>query len=191
MPGPRTKRPMRPDDILRIRWVGEPKLSPDGGRVAYVVTMLDEKKDEYRSHIHVVEVKGGETRQLTNGPKRDTAPAWSPDGRSIAFVSERGEEKAQVWVIAADGGEAWRLTKTEQPAANPAWSPDGRRIAFTSRVESNPGRKAPTASRCRRSARSQPSSTRATARASSMTSALTSSWPRSIPKPASPSMRSS
>ncbi len=139
----KSKRPMKPEDILRIRWVSEPRLSPDGGRVAYVVTTLDDSKNEYRSHIHVVDAASGESLQLTNGPKRDTAPAWSPDGRHLAFVSERGEEKAQVWIIGAGGGEAWRLTKTEQPAANPAWSPDGRRIAFTSRLELEPPGKGP------------------------------------------------
>ncbi|HEY7268229.1 MAG TPA: S9 family peptidase [Dehalococcoidia bacterium] len=140
------KRSMRPDDILRIRWVTDPQISPDGTRVAYVVTTLDKTKNEYRSSISVVDTKGGDARRLTNGPKRDTAPRWSPDGRHVSFLSERGDEKekTQVWVIDAGGGEAWRLTKVESGASGAAvWSPDGKRVAFTSRVESNPADKGP------------------------------------------------
>lgn len=136
-------RTMQPDDILRIRWVSDPQPSPDASRVAYVVTTLDEKTNENRAHVHVIDVKTGVSRQLTNGPKRDTAPRWSPDGRHIAFISERGEEKAQVWLIDSDGGEAWRLTKTPDAAANPAWSPDGTRIAFISKLQSEPPPKGP------------------------------------------------
>jgi dipeptidyl aminopeptidase/acylaminoacyl peptidase len=134
---------MQPDDILAIRWVSDPQPAPDASKVAYVVTMLDARTNENRSHVHIVDAASGESRQLTNGPKRDTTPRWSPDGRHLAFVSERGDEKAQIWVIDSDGGEAWRLTDTPDPAANPAWSPDGRRVAFTSRLQSEPPPKGP------------------------------------------------
>jgi dipeptidyl aminopeptidase/acylaminoacyl peptidase len=145
MPQTTKKRPMQPDDILRIRWVTDPQISPDGRRVAYVVTTLDAKANEYRSHVYVIDARGGESRQLTNGPKRDTSPRWSPDGHHIAFVSERGDEKekGQVWVIDAEGGEAWRLTKAEDGAGNPTWSPEGKRLAFTSRVDIRRAEKGP------------------------------------------------
>jgi dipeptidyl aminopeptidase/acylaminoacyl peptidase len=132
------KRGMQPDDILKVRWVSDARISPDGNRVAYVVTTLDREKNESLSRIHLAEVKTGESRPLTNGPKRDTSPRWSPDGGHLAFVSERGEEKAQVWVLPMDGGEAWPATKETFAASNPAWSPDGKRIAYNVRVEPEP-----------------------------------------------------
>lgn len=129
---------MQPEDILRIRWVSDARISPDGARVAYVVTTLDRDKDEYLSRVHVVDVASGESRPLTNGPKRDTSPRWSPDGRYLAFVSERGEDKAQVWLLPMDGGEAWQVTKEKTAVSNPEWSPDGRRLAYNVRVEPEP-----------------------------------------------------
>src|SRR5262245_24966647 len=83
------RRAFEPKDITRIRWVSDAQLSPDGRRVAFVVTTLDEDRDEYLSNVWIVDVDGGEPRRFTTGPKRDTAPRWSPDGRFLAFLSER------------------------------------------------------------------------------------------------------
>src|SRR6185436_1137849 len=77
-------RGMRPDDLIRIRFVSDPRISPDGRRVAYVVTTLSEEKDEYLSNIWLVEADGGARRRFTAGPGRDTAPRWSPDGTRLA-----------------------------------------------------------------------------------------------------------
>lgn len=82
-------RAMTPEDLTRIRFASDPQLSPDGSRVAFVVTTLSEERDEYLSQIWVVPASGGEPRRFTTGPKRDTSPRWSPDGRWLAFVSER------------------------------------------------------------------------------------------------------
>jgi dipeptidyl aminopeptidase/acylaminoacyl peptidase len=129
------RRAMTPQDITRIRFVSDPQLSPDGRRVAFVVTVLSEEQDRYLSNIWTVDTAGGEPRRFTTGPKRDTAPRWSPDGTRLAFVSEREpHKKAQLYVMPADGGEPSRLTTLPNGVANPVWSPDGRRLAFIARV---------------------------------------------------------
>jgi dipeptidyl aminopeptidase/acylaminoacyl peptidase len=128
-------RAFEPSDITRIAWLGDPQASPDGRRVAFVVTRLDEERDEYRSSIWLVEVDGGEPRQLTAGPKRDRLPRWSPDGRWLAFLSERGDDRrAQLYVLPTGGGEPRRLTDQPNSVAEVAWSPDSSRLAFVSRV---------------------------------------------------------
>jgi dipeptidyl aminopeptidase/acylaminoacyl peptidase len=130
-----SRRAMTPQDITRIRFISDPQLSPDGRRVAFVVTTLSEDQDEYLSNIWVVDTAGGEPRRFTTGPKRDTAPRWSPDGSQLAFVSERvRQQKAQLYVMPANGGEPARLTELHNGVAHPVWSPDSSRLAFVSRV---------------------------------------------------------
>ena len=132
---PPTGRPMVPEDLFRIRFVSDPQFHPDARRVAFVVTTLSEPRDEYLSTIWVVNADGGDARPFTRGPRRDTAPRWSPDGRWLAFVSEREKKgKGQLHVMPADGGEPVRLTDLRPGVATPAWSPDGRWLAFVSRV---------------------------------------------------------
>jgi dipeptidyl aminopeptidase/acylaminoacyl peptidase len=132
---PASPRPMVPEDLFRIRFVSDPQLHPGGRRVAFVVTTLSEERDEYLSTIWVVDVGGGEPRPFTRGPRRDTAPRWSPDGRWLAFVSERERKaKGQLHVMPADGGEPVRLTDLRHGVSSPAWSPDGTRLAFVARV---------------------------------------------------------
>jgi len=129
------RRPMVPEDLFRIRFVSDPQISPDGRRVAFVVTTLSEARDEYLSTIWMVGADGGEVRPFTRGPGRDTAPRWSPDGRWLAFVSERERKaKGQLHAIPADGGEPLRLTDQRHGVSSPAWSPDGSRLAFVARV---------------------------------------------------------
>ncbi|MBI1736606.1 MAG: S9 family peptidase [Candidatus Rokubacteria bacterium] len=130
-----TRRPFEPHDITRIRWVSDARVSPDGRRVAFVMTTLDEPRDEYLSRVWVT----GPDRPFTTGPKRDTAPRWSPDGRWLAFVSERdGPKKPQLYLIPAAGGEAVRLTDLPHGVADPVWSPDATRLAFVARVGGHP-----------------------------------------------------
>ena len=101
-----TGRPMVPEDLFRIRFVGDPQLHPDGRRVAFVVTTLSEARDEYLSTIWVV-TRTAATRALHPRAAARQAPRWSPDGRWLAFVSEREKKgKGQLHVMPADGGEA-------------------------------------------------------------------------------------
>ncbi|HET9115441.1 MAG TPA: S9 family peptidase [Gaiellaceae bacterium] len=130
---------MRPEDLYALTSVGDPRLSPDAGRVAYVVNRIDGEANRYRSAIWVAPVDGSEEpRRLTSGERSDTAPRWSPDGRWLAFVSNRDgdEEKApaQLYVLPAEGGEPRRLTDAKETVESIAWSPDSRRIAFARRT---------------------------------------------------------
>src|SRR5881397_3450408 len=104
------RRGMIPADLTRVQLVTDPQLSPDGRRVAFVVTTLSEERDEYLSNIWVVDVAGGEPRRFTAGPRRDIEPRWSPDGTRLAFLSERApKDKLQLYVMPADGGEPTKL----------------------------------------------------------------------------------
>ena len=126
-------RGMRADDLTRIRFVSDPRISPDGRRVAFVVTTLSEEKDEYLSNIWLVDTEGGTPRRFTAGPGRDTAPRWSPDGSRLAFISERDRgKKGQLLVIPADGGEAHRADRPqergERSGVVPGWDAAGLRL---------------------------------------------------------------
>jgi len=129
---------MRPEDVYEVVNAGDPRISPDGSRVAYVVTTVDKDSSEYRSAIWVAPVDGStEPTQFTGGAKRDASPRWSPDGRHLAFVSNRGDDKKtpmHLYVMAANGGEPRKLTDLKEGVESIAWSPDSRRIAFASRV---------------------------------------------------------
>ena len=129
------RRGMVPQDLTRIAFVTDAQISPDGRRIAFVVTTLSEERDEYLSNIWVVDTAGGAPRRFTAGPRRDIEPRWSPDGTRLAFLSERTpKEKLQLYVMPADGGEAAKLTALDNGVGSVAWSPDGARLAFVSPV---------------------------------------------------------
>jgi dipeptidyl aminopeptidase/acylaminoacyl peptidase len=129
---------MRPEDLYELSWVADPRLSPDGATVAFVVWSLDREANDYRSAVWMAPVDGSaKPRKVTSGERQDTEPRWSPDGRSLAFTSNRGgeKEKKQLYVMpAGEPGEPRKLTTQDLDVEQPAWSPDGSRIAYTARV---------------------------------------------------------
>jgi dipeptidyl aminopeptidase/acylaminoacyl peptidase len=118
------------DDLVALRRVGTPAISPDGSLVAYTVRETNWDDDAYETEIWVGDPSKGTRRQLTRGKKSSTQPAWSSDGAWLAFVSDR-TDKRQVYRISAHGGEAEALTDAPDGVNAFAWSPDGKSIAFT------------------------------------------------------------
>jgi dipeptidyl aminopeptidase/acylaminoacyl peptidase len=145
------KRPVAFEDILAMKTVSEPAVSPDGRYVLFTLTAWEAQDGEEKparmesvSHIFRVAVNSAETTQLTFGAKGESASAWSPDGKWISFLSARGEEKGgnggeadrpkrQIWLLRAAGGEAFRLTSAREGVTSYAWSPDGTSIAFSAK----------------------------------------------------------
>src|SRR3989454_780331 len=128
------KRAITVDDYLALKSVGNPQLSPDGKWVAYTVTEQSLKDNRGITRIWLADVASGSARQLTAGPGSDRQPRWSPDGRTLAFVSTR-ENGAQLWVLPIAGGEARRLTSLADGVFDPVWLPDGTGLVVTSDIK--------------------------------------------------------
>lgn len=124
------RRPLNPEDLFNFKSFGDTRLSPDGGTVAYVRQHHDKEKEKSFTDIYLHGVDAGASRRLTNSGK-DRAPRWSPDGKRLAFTSDRSG-KSQIWIIDPNGGEAWRIPTKEAVQGDVVWSPDGGRIYFTS-----------------------------------------------------------
>src|SRR6266567_4703130 len=133
----RRRRVVAADDLFRLRFVADPQISPDGTQVAYVVAWADPNDHtRYRSQLKLARFDNAEPpRALTAGQHRDTSPRWSPDGLSIAFVSDRDDSRAQIFLLPLRGGEPQQLTKLKRGAGVPVWSPAGDRLAFSARVD--------------------------------------------------------
>jgi dipeptidyl aminopeptidase/acylaminoacyl peptidase len=128
-----SRRPISEYDLLSFKWVADPRISPDGATVAYVLVTVNEAEDRYDTSVWVVPSAGGvEPRRVTLGP-RDTSPRWSPDSKTLAFLRSAGEkERPQIWLLPMSGGDPRGLTDLPKGASNPVWSPDGKTIAFGS-----------------------------------------------------------
>lgn len=126
-----SRAPATIDQILALRAVSDPVMSPDGQWIAYVVTTRDAVANLNRSAVWVVPTAGGAPVQLTRGPRSDRAPRWAPDGSYIAFLSDRDStRRAQVYGIEPTGGESWRITRSETGISAFRISPDGQRIGW-------------------------------------------------------------
>lgn len=126
------KHPITFEDMIKMHRVNEPQISPDGKWVAYTVSTPDMDANRNASNIWLVPTTAGPASQLTQSG-HDSSPVWSPDGKTIAFLSSRSGD-SQVYLLSLEGGEAQRLTKLSTGADLVKWSPDGKTIAFTSSV---------------------------------------------------------
>ena len=152
-------RAIVPEDLFRFTFITDVQLSPDGELVAYVARSVDRERDRYRSAIWIVPSAGGAPRQLTRGDNEDLLPRWSPDGRHLAFVTDRGDippgkERAprNLWIVdlalRAEGplplGNERQRTRFDNDVKDASWSPDGRRIVIVARPNRPEGATEPT-----------------------------------------------
>ena len=119
------------EDLFLLRFLSDPVISPDGTRIAFVVTEIDPAANSYRSGLWLY--AGGRDTVLTSGPWRDTGPQWSPDGQFLAFLSNRGQNGRQVWILPTGGETPWPLTAFAGGVLHFAWSPDSRTLAVVAR----------------------------------------------------------
>jgi dipeptidyl aminopeptidase/acylaminoacyl peptidase len=122
--------PPGPEDLLGIREVHDPQLSPDSRWVAYTVTSNSLGDDKQEKRVFMLPFQGGEAIALTAEGVSSDHPRWSPDGRFLAFLSERNDDKAQVYLLNMLGGEAQKLTAAIQGVEDYRWSPDGKRMVL-------------------------------------------------------------
>ena len=118
--------------------LSDPQISPDGTKVLFTYTTANVNEDRYDRHIWLLPLDEKNPKQFTYGNGNDSHPRWSPDGKTILFLSDRLSEEnkpgMQIFVIPADGGEARSLTSVEEGVKSPTWSPDGKNILFLSNV---------------------------------------------------------
>jgi len=120
---------LTPEASLNLRSISDLQFSPDGSQLVFVVTEPP-KGEERKRHIWIFDNKTSGLRQFTISPKSESSPRWSPNGKQLAFLSNRAEDQQQIYVMRVDGGEATPLTKGKRSIQSFEWSPDSNQIAF-------------------------------------------------------------
>src|SRR5262244_2110965 len=128
-----TKRPITFDDLMAVKRIGDAQVSPDGSRVAYVVTDVDKNLNRSKRSVWTVPTSGGSPQQLITSDKNDYSPRWSADGKWIGFLSTR-EGAPQIFVAGADGSNPRKVTSAPEGVGEFIWSPDGKMFAFATDV---------------------------------------------------------
>ena len=133
-------RTIQQDDLLNLYFLNGAALSPDASKVIYTVNKINAEDDKEYSTLYMLDLASGETRQMTSGRSVDAGARWSPDGKTIAFVSDRAG-KPQLHMLPADGGEARQLTASNAASAA-AWlgRPTGSKIAYLRQARRRSGR---------------------------------------------------
>jgi dipeptidyl aminopeptidase/acylaminoacyl peptidase len=129
---PALARPLTPEDLWAMERAAGPAVSPDGSQAVFTVTRYSVDENKADSDLWLVPTDGSAPpRRLTWNPGSDSSAAWSPDGRSLAFVSKRGDAPPQLYVLNIGGGEAMPVTKLPVAVQSPRWLADGKRLAFS------------------------------------------------------------
>ncbi|HEX7190476.1 MAG TPA: S9 family peptidase, partial [Thermoanaerobaculia bacterium] len=127
-------RPINIDDLLAIKRVGSPRVSPDEKWIAFDESSIDMKANARHSAIHLLPVSGGLSRTITDGAKQDEGPAWSPDGKWIAYVSNRDSGEKQVWLYDVAAGTQKRVSDLPGGAGSVKWMPNGKAVIVVSDI---------------------------------------------------------
>jgi dipeptidyl aminopeptidase/acylaminoacyl peptidase len=136
-----TRRGFTPEDYFAFKFISDPRISPDGNTIAYVLTTIDQKKNRRESSIWLIPADGSSApRRLSSEFFSASSPRWSPDGKTLAFLSARASEpsaaekpKSQIYLLSiSSGGEAAALTKLKNAVQSFQWSPEGSRIVVVS-----------------------------------------------------------
>ena len=125
---------LTPEQLWSLKRVSDPQISPDGTWVLFTINTVSIEENKGNTDLYLVPAAGGAVKQLTTSKSADFSGRWSPDGRTIAFLSTR-DGAPQLYTIDVTGGEAKRLTDQKQGVANFSWSPDGKYFSFTTDVK--------------------------------------------------------
>jgi len=128
------RKTLTAEDLYRFRLISDSRISPDGRHVVYVLERIERKTEKRFADLWITSTQGGGQRRFTYGNHIDRYPRWSPDGASIAFLSNRLDDKQyQIYVIPFRGGEARPITDLKGTISTYEWSPDSRSIVFSFR----------------------------------------------------------